>query len=189
VHNDKQAEQLLKANLIGSNPIEVERHSSLDSSREDVSTDALDGMSATRFNLLSDQSVSRACRLSGNRGGKPFPRITIFQTFEVPSLPSRIIYWARKGFCTAVYPKRDARSLGTHKGGALLTLSVGAAVKQLRNTRIQRQKPSFPGRKGNSGTPGQGLFIVLDTHKKFLTNKPKTGDLVIYISSSLPTRS
>jgi hypothetical protein len=188
VHNDKQAEHLLKANLIGSNPIEVERHSSLNSSREDVSTDALDGMSATRFSLLSDQA--RACRLSGNRGGKPFPRITIFQTFEVPALPSRIIYWVRKGFCTAVYPKPDARSSGAHNSGALLTLSVGAAVKQLRSTCIQRQKvPSFPGRKGNSGTPGQGLFIVLDAHKKFLAKKPKTGDLVIYISSSLPARS
>jgi hypothetical protein len=45
VHNDKQAELLLRAILLGSHPIYAERHSSLNSSRGVVNTDALDAMS------------------------------------------------------------------------------------------------------------------------------------------------
>jgi len=91
VHNDKQAELLLKATLLGSHPIYAERHSSLNSSRGVVNTDALDGMSDDEIqSALAEQSVSRAYRLIGKRDGKPFPLRTIFLTFEVPSLPSHI---------------------------------------------------------------------------------------------------
>jgi hypothetical protein len=45
VQNDKQAEVLMKANLLGSYPVQVERHTSLNSSRGVVNTVSLDDMS------------------------------------------------------------------------------------------------------------------------------------------------
>jgi hypothetical protein len=91
VHKDKQAELLLKATFLGSQPIYAERHSSLNSSRGVVNTDALDGMSDDEIqSALAEQFVSRVYHLIGKRDWKPFPLRTIFLTFEVPSMPSHI---------------------------------------------------------------------------------------------------
>jgi hypothetical protein len=91
VHNGKQAELLLKAALLGSNPMYTERHSSLNSFRGVVSTYALDGMSDDKIQCaLAEQSVSSAYRLTGKLDGKHLPQRSIFLTFEVSSLPSHI---------------------------------------------------------------------------------------------------
>jgi hypothetical protein len=64
VQNDKQAEVLLKANLLGSYPVQVERHTSLNSSRGVVNTDSLDDMSDEAIpSALADQFGSKAYRL------------------------------------------------------------------------------------------------------------------------------
>jgi hypothetical protein len=91
VQNDKQAEVLMKANLLGSYPVQVERHTLLNSSWGVVNTDSLDDMSDEEIQFaLADQFVSKAYRLIGKRDNKPFPLHTIFLTFEVPSLPASI---------------------------------------------------------------------------------------------------
>jgi hypothetical protein len=45
VHIEMQAEILLKASLLVCHPVNIEGHSSLNSSREGVTTDSLDGIS------------------------------------------------------------------------------------------------------------------------------------------------
>jgi hypothetical protein len=91
--NDKQAELLLKANLLESYPIQVERHVFLNSSEAVINTSSLDIMSDDETQTaLADQSVSGAYRLMGKRDGRPFPLRTIFLTYGVLSLPSYIIY-------------------------------------------------------------------------------------------------
>jgi hypothetical protein len=62
VQNDKQAEVLLKANLLGSYPIQVERHiTSLNSSQGVIDTDSRDDMSDEEIqSALADQFVSEA---------------------------------------------------------------------------------------------------------------------------------
>jgi hypothetical protein len=88
---ENQSNALLKASLLGSYPIQVERHVTLNSSWGDFSTNALDGLSDEVVqSFLPDQSVSRANRLTGKRDDKPFPLRTIFLTFEVPDLPSHV---------------------------------------------------------------------------------------------------
>jgi hypothetical protein len=58
---ENQSNALLKASLLGPCPIQVDRHVSLNSSREVISTDALDRISDEAVQcFLSDQSVSRA---------------------------------------------------------------------------------------------------------------------------------
>jgi hypothetical protein len=77
--NEKGAEALLNARLLGSHPVHVERHTSLNSSRGVVYTDSLDGMSAEEIqSALAEQFVSRAYRLIGKMDNKPFPLHTIF---------------------------------------------------------------------------------------------------------------
>jgi hypothetical protein len=91
--NDKQAQLLLKSNLLGSCPIQVERHALFNSSRGVVNTDSLDGMSDDEIQTaLANQPLSRTYRLVRKRDEKLFPLKTIFFTFEVPSLPSYYIY-------------------------------------------------------------------------------------------------
>jgi hypothetical protein len=86
--NERQAEVLLKATLLGSYPMHVGRHTSLNSSRRVIHTHSLDGMSDEEIqSALADQFVSRAYRLTGKRDNRPFPLRTIFLTFEVPSPP------------------------------------------------------------------------------------------------------
>ncbi|KAJ4425685.1 hypothetical protein ANN_27881 [Periplaneta americana] len=64
----KQSETLLKAKLLGSYPIKVERHSSLNTTRGVVHTDSLDGLSDEEIQLeLAEQSVSKAYRLIRKR--------------------------------------------------------------------------------------------------------------------------
>jgi hypothetical protein len=59
--NDKQAEVLLKETLLGSHPVQVETHTSLNSCRGAIHTDSLDGMSEEEIQLaLADHFVSRA---------------------------------------------------------------------------------------------------------------------------------
>jgi hypothetical protein len=59
VSNDKQADILLKASLLGSCPIQVERHTSLNSSQSIVTTNSLDGVTDGEIqSTLPDQSVS-----------------------------------------------------------------------------------------------------------------------------------
>ncbi|KAJ4425650.1 hypothetical protein ANN_27846 [Periplaneta americana] len=58
------SETLLKAKLLGSYPIKVERHSSLNTTWGVVHTGALDGLSDVEIQQeLAEQSVSKACRL------------------------------------------------------------------------------------------------------------------------------
>ncbi|KAJ4425689.1 hypothetical protein ANN_27885 [Periplaneta americana] len=60
----KQSETLLKAKLLGSYPIKVKHHYSLNTTRGVVHTDSLDGMSDEEIQLeLVEQSVSKAYRL------------------------------------------------------------------------------------------------------------------------------
>jgi hypothetical protein len=66
-------EVLLTANLLGSYPIQVERHTSLNYSRGVVNAESLDGMSDEEIqSALADQFVSKAYRLNGKRGDKSF---------------------------------------------------------------------------------------------------------------------
>jgi hypothetical protein len=63
---ENQSNAFLKATLIGSCPIQAERHLSLNSSRGVISTDALDGLSDEAIqSFLADQPLSRAYRLIG----------------------------------------------------------------------------------------------------------------------------
>ncbi|KAJ4438319.1 hypothetical protein ANN_14261 [Periplaneta americana] len=88
----KQSETLLKAKLLGSYPIKVERHSSLNTTRGVVHTDSLDGMSDEEIQLeLAEQSVSKAYRLLRKRDGQTIPLSTVFLTFEKPVLPEYIL--------------------------------------------------------------------------------------------------
>jgi hypothetical protein len=65
VRNEKQAEVLLTATLLGSHPVHVGRHTWLNSSRGVIHTDSLDGMSDEEIqSTLADQFVSRTGRLS-----------------------------------------------------------------------------------------------------------------------------
>jgi hypothetical protein len=73
VNNKKRAGILLKANLLSFYPIQVERHTSLNSSWGIVSADSLHGMSDKKIqSAVANQSVSKAHRLIGKRDGKPF---------------------------------------------------------------------------------------------------------------------
>jgi hypothetical protein len=82
VQNDKQAELLLKANFFGSYPIQIERHTSLNSSRGVINTDSLDDMSDKYIqSALAEQFVSKASRLIGKRDNKPFPPHAVFFFF------------------------------------------------------------------------------------------------------------
>lgn len=88
----KQSETLLKAKLLGSYPIKVERHSSLNTTRGVITTSSLEGLSDEEIQLeLAEQSVSKAYRLLGKRDGQTVPLRTIFLTFEVSSLPEFIL--------------------------------------------------------------------------------------------------
>jgi hypothetical protein len=59
--NDKQAEVLLKATLLESHPVHVERHTSLNSFRGVIHTDSLHGVLDEEIqSALADQFVSRA---------------------------------------------------------------------------------------------------------------------------------
>jgi hypothetical protein len=130
--NDKQTELLLKANLLSSYPVEVDRHATLNSSRCVVNTNLLDGMSDEIQFALADQSVSRAYRLIGKINERPFPLTIIFLTFEVPSLPS-YIYVGYEGVSVRPYipnPMRCFRcqNVWAHNSGVLLTLYVVSVV-------------------------------------------------------------
>jgi hypothetical protein len=57
VQNNKQTEVLLEVNVLGSYPFNIETHKSLDSFREVVNSDKLDGMSDKQI-----QSVPKAYR-------------------------------------------------------------------------------------------------------------------------------
>jgi hypothetical protein len=77
--NEKQADLLLKANLLGCHPTRVERHTSLNSSRGVVKTDSLDDMSDEDIqSALADHYVSKAYWLIGKSDGNPFPLRTVF---------------------------------------------------------------------------------------------------------------
>ncbi|KAJ4428446.1 hypothetical protein ANN_24483 [Periplaneta americana] len=87
----KQSETLLKAKLLGSYLIKAERHSSLNTTRGVVHTDALDGMSDEEIQLeLADQSVSKAYHLLRKGDGRTYALSTVFLTFEKPLLPEYI---------------------------------------------------------------------------------------------------
>jgi hypothetical protein len=70
----------MKANLLGSFPVQIERHTSLNSSRVVViNTDSLDDMTDEEIQFsLADQFVSKAYRLIAKRDNKPLPLRTIF---------------------------------------------------------------------------------------------------------------
>ncbi|KAJ4425727.1 hypothetical protein ANN_27923 [Periplaneta americana] len=86
------SETLLKAKLLGSYPIKVEQHCSLNTTRGVVHTDSLDGMSDEEIQLeLAEQSVSKAYRLLRKRDGQTIPLSTAFLTFEKPVLPEYIL--------------------------------------------------------------------------------------------------
>jgi hypothetical protein len=90
IFNENQADLLLKANLLGSHPIRVERHTSLNSSRRVAKTDSLDGMSDEEIqSTLADQCVSKAYRLIG-REMVTHPLRPFLLTFETPFLPSTV---------------------------------------------------------------------------------------------------
>jgi hypothetical protein len=62
--NEKEAEVLLKASLLGSHPAKVERQTSLNFCRGVIETDSPDGMSDEGTqSAFADHLVSRACRL------------------------------------------------------------------------------------------------------------------------------
>jgi hypothetical protein len=68
MHNEKQAETILKDQLLGSYPIHAEEHVSLNSSMGDVYTYSLDRLFTEEIQIdLADQSVSRAYRLLRKR--------------------------------------------------------------------------------------------------------------------------
>jgi hypothetical protein len=91
VYSEKQTDILLKTNVLGSCPVHIERHTSLNYSWGVVSTDSLDGLSSEEIQTaLAGQSVSEAYRLIGKRNGKPFPLQSVFLTFEVLTLASTI---------------------------------------------------------------------------------------------------
>lgn len=79
-NNEKQADALLKASLLGLFPVNVERYTSLSSRRGTVSTDSLGRVSSEEIrSALTDQPISKASKLIGKKGGKPFPfRIVFF---------------------------------------------------------------------------------------------------------------
>jgi hypothetical protein len=79
VQNNRQAEVLMKANLLGSYPVQAERDTSLNSSRGVVNSDSLEDMSDEEIQFaLADQFVSKAYRLIVKRDNKPFPLRPIF---------------------------------------------------------------------------------------------------------------
>jgi hypothetical protein len=96
VHNDKQAELLLKATLLGSHPIYAERHSSLNSS------DALDGMSNDLVR------TRRAVRLKGlpsnwKTGWEAFPSQNHLFNFRGSFLVEPHHSRVRKGLRPPIY--------------------------------------------------------------------------------------
>jgi hypothetical protein len=101
--NERQSEFLLKATLLGSHPITVERHASLNTCPEVIKTDSLDDMSNEEIQTdLADQSVSKAFRLIGHRNGKPahnFPNIR--DTSMTRTCTCRI----RKSCCSRLHPE------------------------------------------------------------------------------------
>jgi hypothetical protein len=91
VFAENQSSALWKASLLGSYPIQVERHASLNFSGGVFSTDALNSISDEAIqSFLADQSVSRAYRLIGKRDDKPVPLRTVYLTFEVLDLPFHV---------------------------------------------------------------------------------------------------
>jgi hypothetical protein len=87
----QKAEVLLKTELLGSNLVDVERHTSLISSWGVVTTCILDSMSDEEIQIcLAHQFVSKPYRLPGKRDSKPFLHGKMFLTFKVPTLPSSI---------------------------------------------------------------------------------------------------
>ena len=61
--NPKQSETLMKAKLLGSYPIKVNRHSSRNTTRGVITTSSLEGMYDEQIQLeLAEQSVSKAYR-------------------------------------------------------------------------------------------------------------------------------
>ncbi|KAJ4425469.1 hypothetical protein ANN_28085 [Periplaneta americana] len=87
----KQSETVLKAKVLESYPIRVERHSSLNTTRGVVHTDSLDGLSDEEVQLdLAEQFVSNAYRLLRKRDGRTEPLSTVFLTFETSLLPEHI---------------------------------------------------------------------------------------------------
>jgi hypothetical protein len=74
VQSEKQIEMLLKAYLLELYPVQVERHTSLNSSRGLVSSASLDIMSDEDIQFtFADQSIFKAYRLIWKRDNKPFP--------------------------------------------------------------------------------------------------------------------
>jgi hypothetical protein len=128
--NEKQAEVLLKASLLGSHLVHVERHTLLNSSRGVIHTDSLDGMSDEEIqSALADQLVSLAYRLIGKRDNRPFPPRTTFLTFKVPSLPA-YLHVGYETVAVRLYVRcYGVRSLDILNRGVLLTLSGVSAVK------------------------------------------------------------
>jgi hypothetical protein len=87
---------ILQAILLEWYPVQVKRHSSLNSCKGVVSSDCLDRMTDEEIqSALTDWSMSKLCRLIGNRSDKAFPLRIALLTFEVPILPSWIYvgYW------------------------------------------------------------------------------------------------
>jgi hypothetical protein len=100
VHSGKQAELLLKAALLGSNPMYTERHSSLNSFRGVVSTYALDGMSDDKIQCaLAEQFVSSAYRLTGKLDASEKHLFNFRGSFLAEPHQRRV----RKYFCPPIY--------------------------------------------------------------------------------------
>lgn len=74
----------LKGSHLELYPVQVERHISLSSSREDVNTDSLVRVTGKKIQSpLTDQSMFKDHRLIGNRDDKPFSFKAVCFMFEV----------------------------------------------------------------------------------------------------------
>jgi hypothetical protein len=88
VFKDKQAESLLKANLLVSHPIYVLRHTSLSFSRRVISTDGPDGIFDEGIQTcLAGQSVPKVYTLIEKWFRNPFPLQAVFLSFEFRHFP------------------------------------------------------------------------------------------------------
>jgi hypothetical protein len=74
----------LKANFLGSFPIQGERHISLNSSQEIVDTASLDSMLDKKIkSVIAEQFVSKAYRVIRKRGDRPFLLWTVFYILSI----------------------------------------------------------------------------------------------------------
>ena len=86
-----QSKKLLKATLLGSYPIRVVPHKSLNSCRGVVTTSSLDGLTNEEIvTCLSDQGVCQSYRLTRKQDGTETPLRTVFLTFKGTKLPEYI---------------------------------------------------------------------------------------------------